>query len=140
MLPPDAEAFVRFYPDATQDLCSGSTPSGSSGKFCGLGQERDAGLAAGAMTAPLSPGEGTAVRIPVVGRLRDGGDDLVPGLEAASGPGKRAQHLPPWLDEVEVGGAFRLEHHLPARMRQQEEQHVGSTSAARWLLRLAAMA
>src|SRR5215213_10431928 len=86
--------------------------SGSSGKSCGPRWEGDAGLAARAMTPPLSPGEGVAVRIPVGGRLRDGCRDLVPSLEAASCQGERAQHLPRRLDEVEVGGVFRLEHHL----------------------------
>src|SRR5918997_3887531 len=97
---------------------------------CGFGQERDAGLAPRAMAAPPSPGEGMAVRVPVSGRLRDGLGDLVPGFEATPGEGERAQHLPPRLDEVEVGGVFRLEHHLPARVRQQEQQHVGSAMAA----------
>ena len=48
-----------------------ATLSGSSGKSCGLGQERDAGLAARPMTAPSPPDEGMAVRVPVRGRLRD---------------------------------------------------------------------
>ena len=91
------------------------TLTGSSGKLCGLGQERDAGLTMRAMATPLSPSEGMAVRVPVVDRLRDGFGDLIPGLEATPGQGERAQHLPPRLDEVEVGGVFRLEHHLPAR-------------------------
>ena len=41
------------------------------------------------MAPPLSPGEGTAVRVPVLGRLRDGLGDRVPGLEAAPGEGER---------------------------------------------------
>src|SRR3954465_13577204 len=87
--------------------------SGSSGKSCSFVQERDARLSARAMTAAPSPDEGMAARVPVFGRLCDGLGDLVPGLEATSGPGERAQHLPPRLDEVEVGGVFRLELHLP---------------------------
>ena len=71
-----------------------------------------------------------AVRIRVVGRLSYGRYDLVPSLEATPGESQRAQHLPPQLDEVEVGGVFGLEHHLPARMRQHEEQHVGGAVAA----------
>ena len=39
--------------------------SGSSGNSRGLWQEGDAGLAAGAVTAPLSPDEGMAMRVPV---------------------------------------------------------------------------
>ena len=62
--------------------------NGSSGKSCGFRHERDARLTAWAMAAPLSPGEGVAVRVPVLGRLRDGLGDLVPGLEGASGERK----------------------------------------------------
>src|SRR3954468_21820006 len=104
--------------------------SGSSGMSCGLGQERNAGLATRAMTAPPSPDEGMAVRVPVIGRLGDGLGDLVPGLEATACQGERTQHLPPRLDQVEVGGVFRLEHHLPAWMRQHEQQDVGGAVAA----------
>src|SRR5512134_2634495 len=104
--------------------------SGSSGKLCGIGQEGDAGLAPWAMTPPLSPAEGMAVRVPVGSSLRDGLGDLVPGLEAAPGQGEGAQDLPPWLDEVEGGGVFRLEHHLPAWVRQHEEQDISGAVAA----------
>src|SRR5678816_209694 len=72
---------------------AGRLLSGSSGKLCGLGQERDAGLTAGAMTAPLTPVEGMTMGVPVGRRLRDGCGDLVPGLEAAPGESQRAQHL-----------------------------------------------
>src|SRR3712207_5323047 len=82
------------------------------------------------MTAPSPPDEGVAVRVPVSGCLRDGLYDRVPGLEAAAGESQRAQHLPPRLDEVEVGGILRLEHHLPARVRQHEQEHVGGAMAA----------
>ena len=68
--------------------------------------------------------------IPVVRCLRDRLGDLVPGFEATPGQGEGAQHLPPWLDEVEVGGVFGLEHHLPAQVRQHEQQPVGGTMAA----------
>src|SRR3954470_1610869 len=104
--------------------------NGSSGKLCRLGQECDAGLTTGTMAPPLSPDERMAVRVPVIGRLRDGGGDLVPGLEATSGQGKRVQDLPPRLDQVEGGGVFGLEHHLPAWMGQHEQQHVGGAVAA----------
>src|SRR3712207_9543224 len=76
----------------------------SSGKSRGPGQERDAGLATRPVTATAAPEEGVAVRVPVSGCLRDGLDDLVPGLEAAAGESQRAQHLPPRLDRGEVGG------------------------------------
>jgi hypothetical protein len=45
----------------------------------------------------------------VVGGLRDGLDEVVPGLEAAPVQGRPAQDFPPRLDEVEVGGVFRLD-------------------------------
>jgi hypothetical protein len=64
--------------------------SGASGKLCGLRQERDAGLAARAMAAPMAPVEGMAVGVPVLGRLRDSLGDVLPGLEATPGQGERA--------------------------------------------------
>src|SRR3954451_12996532 len=84
--------------------------NGSSGKLCGVGQERDAGPAVRAMAPPLAPDEGMTVRIPVLRCLRNGGGDLVPGLEATPGQGERAQDLPPGLNQVEVRRVFRLEH------------------------------
>src|SRR3954470_19573861 len=80
------------------------------------------------MTLPLAPDEGMTVRIPVRRRLRNGGGELVPGLEATPGQGERAQDLPPRLNQVEVRRG--LEHHLPAWMRQQEQQCVSSAMAA----------
>jgi len=104
--------------------------SGSSGKSRGLWQESDTGLTARAMTATMSPEEGMTMRIPVVRCLYDGLGDIGPILEASSGQGEGAQHFPPRLDQVEVGGVFRLEHHLPARVRQHEQQHIGCVVAA----------
>src|SRR3954467_12695515 len=65
------------------------------------------------------------VIVPVRGGPFDGLLDLGPGLEAASLQGQGAQHLPPRLDQVQVGGVLGLEHELPARMQQAEQQHVG---------------
>src|ERR671932_1480900 len=64
------------------------TLSGSSGKLCGGWQECDAGLTAWFMAPAVAPGEGGAVRIPVVGCLCDGLADLVPALETASRQGE----------------------------------------------------
>jgi hypothetical protein len=77
-----------------------------------------------------------AVRVRVFGRLRDGFGDLVPGLEAAAGESQRSQHLPPRLDEVEVGGVLRLEHISQRGCASMS----GSTSVARCVLRFSAMA
>jgi hypothetical protein len=119
--------WVRVPGDVSRGSGLGPPPrlSGSSGKSRGLGQERDAGLAAGPMPAPSSPAEGVPVRVPVVGGPRDGLANVVPCLEAPSRESERAQRLPSRLDQVQVGGVFRLEHHFPARMRQHEEQHAG---------------
>jgi hypothetical protein len=50
------------------------------------------------------------------------------GLMASAPPLKRqrAQHLPPGLDEVQVGRITRLEDELPARARPRTQQDLGS--------------
>src|SRR4051812_46726385 len=77
------------------------------------------------MTPSTTPDEWMPVIVPVgrgsSGRLLD----LGPGLETAALQRQRAQHLPPRLDQVQVGGVLGLEHELPARMQQAEKQHVG---------------
>src|SRR4051812_6013344 len=75
--------------DSSRQLAA-NTPSGASGKLCGLRQERNAGLAARAMAAPMAPVEGMPVGVPVLGRLRDSLGDFLPGLEATPGQGERA--------------------------------------------------
>jgi hypothetical protein len=81
--------------------------------------------------APLrSQEKEMAMRTSVIDRLCDGLNTLSPGLKALPGEREGAQHLPPWLDQVEVGSAFRLEHHLPARIRQHEQQPIGGAVAA----------
>jgi len=50
--------------------------------------------------------------------------DLGPGLEPATFQSQGAEHLPPWLDQVEVGRVLGLEDELPAGMKQAEQQHV----------------
>src|SRR3954451_1099762 len=55
----------------------------------------------------------------------DGIFDLGPGLETAAFEGQRAQDLPPRFDQVQVSRVLGLEHELPARVGQSEEQHVG---------------
>jgi hypothetical protein len=77
------------------------------------------------MPASPAPDKGMAVRIPTDRGAVDCIGDLVPGLEAPTRESQGAQDLPPWLDQVEISRVFGLEHHLPARMRQQKQQHVG---------------
>ncbi len=64
------------------------------------------------------------MRIPVGGGAVDRIADLVPVLKPPARQCQRAQDLPPRLDQVEIGGVFGLEHHLPARMGEQKQQHV----------------
>jgi hypothetical protein len=84
----------------------------------------DAQTARWAMASAAAPDERVLVLVPVCGGTRAGLLDLSPGIEAPAFEGQRAQHFPPRLDEVEVGRVFRLEHELPARVRQSEQQHV----------------
>src|SRR5215212_4595605 len=78
---------------------------------------------------PMTPSTTRDERMPVivpVGRgSRDRLLDLGPALETAALQRQRAQHLPPRLDQVQVGGILGLEHKFPARMQQAEQQHVG---------------
>jgi hypothetical protein len=91
---------------------------------CDIWHSSDAQTARWAMASAAAPDERALVLVPVCGGTRDGLLDLSPGIEAPAFEGQRAQHLPPRLDEVEVGRVFRLEHELPARVRQSEPQHV----------------
>src|SRR3954469_3153152 len=86
----------------------------------------DARAAALTMAAASAPDEGVLVLVPVGRGPFDGAPDLDPSVEAASLQGQGAQHLPPGLDQVQVGGVLGLEDELPARMQQGEQQHVGS--------------
>src|SRR5215210_5448428 len=70
------------------------------------------------------PDERVLVLVPVGGGTLDGLLDLGPGVEAPSFEGQRAQHLPPRLNEVQVGRVLRLEHQLPAWVSQSKQQHV----------------
>src|SRR5215211_6496873 len=82
--------------------------------------------AAGCAVPPFwAPEEGVLVLVPVHGGAPDGFFDLGPGLEAAALERQRAQDLPPRFDQVQVSRVLGLEHELPARVGQSEEQHVG---------------
>src|SRR6478736_5044324 len=87
----------------------------------------DAKTLARPVTPSTAPDEGMLVLVPVGGGPFDGPLDLGPGPEASPLQGQGAQHLPPRLDQVQVGGILGLEHELPARMQQVEQQHVGRT-------------
>src|SRR3954454_6581102 len=87
--------------------------SGRINKY-GLWRGGDAEPARRAMAPATAPDERVLVLVPVGGGTLDGLLDLGPGVEAPSFDGERAQHLPPRLDEVQVGRIFWLEHELPA--------------------------
>src|SRR3954463_7099807 len=92
---------------------------------CGIWHDGDPGAARGAVPPSTAPDERMLVRVPVRGGAPDGFFDLGPGLEAAAFEGQRAQDLPPRFDQVQVSRVLGLEHELPARVGQSEEQHVG---------------
>ena len=85
----------------------------------------DARLTPWFVASTPSPDERVAMRIPVGRGGGDGGGDLVPGLEAAALEGQGPEHLPPGLDQVEIGRVGRLEDELPTRMGQREQEHIG---------------
>ena len=76
------------------------------------------------MAPAAAPDERVPVLVPVGGGALDGLLDLGPGIEAPPFKDQGAQHLPPRLDEVQVGRVLRLEDELPAWMGQGEQQYV----------------
>ena len=92
---------------------------------CGIWHDGDAGAARDAVAPSAAPEEGVLMRVPVCGGTLDGLFDLGPGSEAAPFESQGAQDLPPRFDQVQVSRVLGLEHELPARVGQSEEQHVG---------------
>src|SRR3954471_21871582 len=76
------------------------------------------------MAPSAPPDKGVLVGVPVIGGTLHGLLDLGPCLKATPLQRKRAQHLPPRLQQVQIGGIDRLEHKLPTRVNQREQQHV----------------
>ena len=76
------------------------------------------------MAPSAPPHERMLVGIPVLGGTLHGPLDFGPCLKAPSLQRKGAQHLPPWLQQVQIGRLDRLKHELPPRVRQREQQHV----------------
>src|SRR5438876_4798079 len=90
--------------------------------LCRFWQDGNAGAAPGPMPPSLSPDKRMPMLVPVNRRLGHRLAHFFPGLEAAPLQGQGAQHLPPWLDQVQVRRILGQEHELPARMRQAEQQ------------------
>ena len=82
------------------------------------------------MAPAAFPDERMLVLIPVGGGAFNRLLDLGPGFEPATFQSQGAEHLPPGLDQVEVGCILGLEDELPARMEQAEQQHVGRAVGA----------
>src|SRR6187549_333644 len=76
---------------------------------CKIWHGSDAQAASLPMASPPAPDERVPVLVPVGGRALHRRLDLGPGLEAATLQRQRAQHLPPRLDQVQVGGILGLE-------------------------------
>src|SRR5690349_20432955 len=77
-----------------------------------------------AMAPSATPNKRMLVGVPVIGGALHGLLDLGPCLEATPLQRKGAQHLPPRLQQVQIGGIDRLEYKLPTRVGQREQQHV----------------
>src|SRR3954452_20347171 len=93
--------------------------------YCSIWYDGDPGTARGAVAPLAPPEERVLVHVPVHGGASDGLFDLGPSLEAAPLERQRAQDFPPRLDQVQVSRILGLEHELPARVGQSEEQHIG---------------
>src|SRR3954447_11526158 len=93
--------------------------------YCDIWHDSEPRAARGAVAPSTAPQEGVLVLVPVRGGAPDGLFNLGPGLEAAALEGQRAQDLPPRFDQVQVGRVLGLEHELPARVGQSEEQNIG---------------
>ncbi len=74
-----------------------------------------------------SPHKGMFMCIPVGSGLADCFFHLLPGLKTSSLQSQRAQGLPPWFNQVEIGHIFGLKDEFPPRMSQIEEQHIPSS-------------
>jgi len=79
-----------------------------------------------AMPAPSAPHEGVTMRVPIRTCFDDRVLDRLPGQKLPPLQCQRFQDLPPRLDQVQIRRIRRLEDELPARMRQGEEQDIGS--------------
>ncbi len=66
-----------------------------------------------------------AMRLPGLGGLVHGPADVSPRLEAPPLECQRAPHLPPGLDQVQVGRLLRLEDECPPGVRSGEQQAIG---------------
>src|ERR1700748_89009 len=77
-----------------------------------------------AMTSSATPDKRMLVGVPVLGGTPHGLLDFGPCIEATPLQRQRAQHLPPRLQQVQIGRIDRLEHELPTRMGQREQQHI----------------
>src|SRR3954468_16808731 len=80
-----------------------------------------------AMAPSATPNKRMLVGVPVLGGALHGQLNLGPCLKATPLQCKRAQHLPPRLQQVQIGGIDRLEHELPPRGGQREQQHVSGS-------------
>src|SRR5712692_5910751 len=73
---------------------------------------------------PAPAHEGVFVCIPIGGASLHRSGDLFPGLEAVAFERQGLQHLPPRLNQVEVGRIDRLIDEFPTGMMHHEEQQI----------------
>src|SRR4051794_35405764 len=98
--------------------------------YCDIWHGGARGAARGAVAPSAAPDEGMLVRVPIRGGAPDSLFDLGPGLETAALERQRARDFPPRLDQVQLGRILGLEHVLPARMGEREEQHTAMAAMA----------
>ena len=77
-----------------------------------LRRQADACLAARSIAATLALNEGMSMLVPISGGLGHGLAHFLPDLEPSALDRERAQHLPPRLNQVQIGGVCGLEDKL----------------------------
>jgi hypothetical protein len=93
--------------------------------YCDIWHEGDPRAARGAVAPFAAPPKGVLVGVPVCGGAPDSLLDLGPSLEPAALERWRVEDFPPRLDEVQIGRILGLEHELPARVGEREQENIG---------------
>src|ERR1051325_4831006 len=90
----------------------------------GIWHDSDPGAGGGAVPPSTAPQERVLVLVPVRGGASDSLLDLGPSLEAAALERQRAQDFSPRLDQIQVSRILGLEHKIPARGGEREQEHI----------------
>src|SRR5512142_3024166 len=98
--------------------------SGSSGKSPDTRERRDPRPSPRPVPTTAAPEERVPMVVPVGRGFLDRTTDLLPRLEPTPLQCQTPQHLPPRLDQIQVGRVLGLEDELPPGKSQREQQHI----------------